>query len=86
MAGPDIFVSYKSEERGRVQLLVAALRALRLVVFWDADIDAGDNWRQVLETNLASASVVIVVWSREAVGSEFVHDEADRGQGRQVLI
>jgi serine/threonine-protein kinase len=38
----DVFVSYKAEDRRRVQPLVEALQADGLSVWWDAQIGAGD--------------------------------------------
>ena len=39
----DVFVSYKAEDRKRVQPLVAALQANGLSVWWDAQIGGGDG-------------------------------------------
>jgi serine/threonine-protein kinase len=84
----DLFVSYKSEDRARVKPLVEAFEADGLSVWWDAHIEAGDGWRQRIQTELDAARCVLVVWTKRSVGPEgrFVHDEATRAQRRGVCL
>ena len=84
----DIFVSYKAEDRRRVQPLVAALEAQGLSVWWDAQIGGGDEWRRSIEQQLDGAKCVLVVWSKRSTGPEgrFVRDEASRGMERGVYL
>ena len=60
----DVFVSYKAEDRPRVRPLVEALQADGLSVWWDANIGAGDEWRESIASNLDQARCVIVVWTK----------------------
>ena len=80
----DVFVSYKAEDRRRVQPLVQALQAEGYAVWWDEHIGTGDEWRETIETQLDSARCVIVIWSKRSVGPEghFVRDEASRALRR----
>lgn len=84
----DIFVSYKAEDRRRVQPLVDALQQDGLGVWWDAHIGGGDAWRETIETQLDSAKCVLVIWSKRSVGPDgrFVRDEASRAQRRNVYV
>lgn len=84
----DVFVSYKAEDRPRVQPLVEALEADGLSVWWDAQIGAGDRWRETILKKLDSAGCVIVVWSRRSTGhqGEFVQDEASHAKRRGVYV
>ena len=84
----DVFVSYKAEDRARVRLLVDALQADGLSLWWDAHIDGGDEWRESIQQNLADARCVIVVWSKRSVGrsGSFVRDEATRALRRHVYL
>ncbi|MCL6699423.1 TIR domain-containing protein [Sphingomonas sp. NSE70-1] len=84
----DVFVSYKAEDRQRVRPLVEALQADGLSVWWDANIGAGDEWRESIATNLNQALCVIVIWSKRSTGPEgrFVRDEAARAAKRQVYV
>jgi serine/threonine-protein kinase len=85
---PDVFISYKAEDRRRVQPLVQALQADGYSVWWDQHISAGDEWRQTIERQLDAAKCVIVAWSNHSVGPEgqFVRDEATRAQQRRVYV
>jgi TolB-like protein/Tfp pilus assembly protein PilF len=78
----DVFVSYKAEDRPRVQPLVDALESDGLSVWWDARVGGGDAWRETIAEQLDSAPCVIVVWSKRSTAPEgrFVRDEAARAQ------
>lgn len=84
----DVFVSYKAEDRRRVQCLVDALHADGFSVWWDARIGGGAPWRQTIEAELDCAKCVIVIWSKRSVGltGAFVQDEAARAQRRHVYL
>ena len=77
----DVFLSYKAEDRARLQPLVAALEAEGITVWWDAHIGGGTNWRQDIQEHLDAAKCVIVAWTKRSVGpdGEFVRDEASPG-------
>jgi len=84
----DIFVSYKAEDRRRVQPLVDALEADGLSVWWDAHIGGGDEWRDTIQEQLDAAKCVIVIWSKRSIGpgGHFVRDEASRAQRRDIYL
>jgi TolB-like protein/Tfp pilus assembly protein PilF len=84
----DVFISYKAEDRRRIQPLVLALQADGLSVWWDEHIGAGDAWRETIEQQLDAARCVLVIWSKRSVGPEgqFVREEASRAQRRRVYV
>src|SRR4029453_4468069 len=84
----DVFVSYKAEDRARIQPLVSALEAEGFSVWWDAHIGGGTNWQEEIELRLDSAKCVLVVWSDRSVGhgGHFVRDEARRAQRRGAYV
>ncbi|HEX8214188.1 MAG TPA: TIR domain-containing protein [Allosphingosinicella sp.] len=84
----DVFISYKAEDRRRIQPLVQALEADGYSAWWDQHIGTGDEWRQTIERQLDEAKCVIVVWSKRSVGpqGQFVRDEASRAQQRRVYV
>jgi TolB-like protein/tetratricopeptide (TPR) repeat protein len=84
----DVFISYKAEDRRRIEPLVKALQADGYSVWWDQQIETGDAWRDTIERELDSARCVIVAWSKRSTGPEghFVRDEASRAQRRQVYV
>ena len=78
----DVFVSYKAEDRPRVEPLVEALESEGLSVWWDARVSGGEAWRETIAEHLDTAPCVIVVWSRRSTGTHgrFVRDEASHAQ------
>jgi serine/threonine-protein kinase len=84
----DVFVSYKAEDRPRIEPLVTALEAEGLTVWWDAHISGGTNWRSDIEEHLDSAKCVIVAWTKRSVGidGEFVRDEAALAKRRGTYL
>lgn len=84
----DVFVSYKAEDRARVEPLVQALEAEGLSVWWDARVGGGEAWREAIAEQLNAANCVIVVWSKRSTGPEgrFVRDEANHAQHRGTYL
>jgi TolB-like protein/tetratricopeptide (TPR) repeat protein len=85
---PDVFISYKAEDRARLKPLVDALEAEGFIVWWDAHIGGGANWRRDIEEHLDSAKCVLVAWTKRAVGpaGEFVRDEAGQARRRGTYL
>lgn len=85
---PDVFLSYKAEDRARLKPLVEALEADGFTVWWDAQIGGGTNWHEDIEQHLDAAKCVLVAWSKRSVGHDghFVRDEARRAQRRDVYV
>jgi TIR domain len=84
----EIFISYKTEDRRRIAPLVAALRGAGLDVWWDQDIPPGGGWRETIETELNGATLCVVAWSKESVGTSgrFVREEAERAAVRGAYL
>jgi len=82
----DIFVSYSKEDAERARQLVQHLSAQGWSVFWDRNVPPGKQWRKVLEAELMPAACVIVLWSKNSIGSSWVDEEAQEGRKRSVLI
>ena len=82
----DIFISYASEERDRVQPLISALERTGWSIFWDRTIPAGKTWRQVIGSEIRACRSVLVVWTENSVTSEWVLEEAETGKRRGILI
>ena len=61
-------MSYKAEDRPRLQSLVGALEAEGFTVGWDAHMGGGTNWRRDIEEHLDAAKCVVVAWTKRSVG------------------
>ena len=85
---PDIFVSYKREDRDAVAHLVETLRKRGFSVWWDEDIPPEAAWEATIEEHLSGAGAVVVVWTRTSVSSENVKAEARwaRQNGKLVQV
>ena len=81
-----VFVSYASADRARVQPIIAALEEAGFSVWWDGLIEGGEQFARSIEAPLERALAVVVVWSKAAHDSYWVHDEAARGRDRSRLV
>jgi len=86
MSKGQIFLSYASGDRGRVQAMVRALEAMGWAVWWDRTIPPGKNFDDVIEEALDASRCVIVVWSRTSVQSQWVKTEAAEAKRRGILV
>lgn len=66
--------------------IAEALRALGYSVWRDDELPAHRSYTEVIEERLKSAKAVLVVWSAEAVHSEWVQSEADRARIDRKLV
>ncbi|WP_051542580.1 SUMF1/EgtB/PvdO family nonheme iron enzyme [Thiothrix lacustris] len=83
----DIFLSYSTKDRARLQPLFQALAQQGWSVFWDhQSIHTGDNWHRKIDQAIRESRCVVVVWSKSSIDSEWVLEEASRGKSRNVLL
>jgi adenylate cyclase len=73
----DIFISYSSEDRARIEPLVEQLECAGYSVWWDRQLMGGTQFSAEIENELKDAAVVLVAWSANAVKSRWNADEAD---------
>jgi len=82
----DVFVSYARSDKARVAPLVAAIEAKGWTVWWDPEIDAGQQFDDQIERELKSAKAVLVVWTPTSVSSRWVRGEAREAADRGTLV
>ena len=82
----SIFLSYAHEDKTRAQSLAKALEAEGWSIFWDRTIPTGSTWRDYIGKALHNAKCVVVAWSRASIESDWVHEEADEGRERKILV
>ncbi|MBI1188505.1 MAG: TIR domain-containing protein, partial [Alphaproteobacteria bacterium] len=83
---PDVFISYKREERARCERIASKLRALGLDVWFDAKLEAGKNFDREIEASVAKSKAVLVLWSANSVDSQWVRNEAGFGLKYEKLV
>ena len=81
-----IFLSYAHADKARAQRLAAALEQAGYTVWWDALIEGGSRFTQSIDEALERADAVIVLWSKSAVDSDWVRDEASIARDRRRLV
>jgi adenylate cyclase len=82
----EIFVSYSRSTEPEAQAVTAALRALGYSVWRDDELPAHRPYAEVIEERLRAAKAVVVLWSAEAVKSQWVRAEADLAREAGSLV
>jgi hypothetical protein len=82
----DIFISYKREDRAKVETLAQDLKAEGFEVWWDTDLAIGTSYSKSISQELETAKAVVVVWTKSSISSDWVQEEATRGKQRNVLV
>ena len=82
----DIFISYARSTADQAQTIAEALRGLGFDVWRDDELPAHRAYAEVIEERLQAAKAVVVIWSAEAVKSEWVQSEADTARTDHKLV
>ena len=72
----EVFISYSRRDKEFTERLAAGLSALGCSVWWDHRIGAGEAFDRTIEEAISAARLVLVVWSRHSVASDWVRAEA----------
>ena len=82
----DIFISYARSGAKSAAQLVAALREHGYSVWFDENLPAHRAYSEVIEEQLELAAAVVVLWSADAVRSQWVRSEANRARETGRLV
>ncbi len=82
----DIFISYARSTAGQAQQVAEALRGLGYGVWRDDELPAHRAYAEVIAERLQTAKAVVVIWSADAVKSEWVQSEADQARADHKLV
>jgi len=72
----DIFISYSKPGKPLAETLAKVL-GRRWTVWWDPKIPPGRRFGEVIQEELERARCVIVLWSKHAINSHYVREEAE---------
>src|SRR5947208_10977134 len=86
MTETDIFISYARSTAAQAQRVAGALRGLGYDVWRDDELPAHRAYAEVIEERLQAAKAVVVIWSAEAVKSEWVQSDADQARAAHKLV
>jgi len=76
LSGRDIFISYSREDRPAARHFAKCFADEGFSVWWDATLQAGETFDEVIERELKAAKAVVVLWSPRSVQSRWVRAEA----------
>jgi adenylate cyclase len=82
----DVFISYARSTAKQAQQVAEALRGLGYTVWIDDDLPAHRTYSRVIEEQMAAAKAAVVIWSTDAVQSEWVLSEANRAREDRKLV
>ncbi len=82
----EVFISYARSTEGEAKRIAEGLRALGYGVWRDDELPAHRDYSEVIEERLRAARAVVVVWSGEAVKSQWVRAEADLAREAGTLV
>jgi adenylate cyclase len=82
----DVFISYARSTAIQAQAIAEALQALGYGVWRDDELPAHRDYSEVIEERLRASKAVVVVWSAEAVKSQWVRAEADVAREAGTLV
>ena len=83
----DVFISYARRSTAKqAQAIAQALGSAGYSVWWDQDLPSHRAFADVIEEQLARAKAVVVIWSAEAVKSQWVRSEADKARELDKLV
>lgn len=82
----DVFISYARSTADKAASIAAALASQGYAVWRDNEILANRAFADEIEERLTQSKSVVVVWSAEAVKSQWVRSEADRARMDNKLV
>lgn len=82
----DVFISYARSDQPVVRRLADAVKSLGYSVWWDDELPPHLSYSDVITDKIGQARAAIVVWSEDAVASQWVRAEADVARNQQKLI
>lgn len=82
----DIFISYARSTEAVARAVADQLRTVGHKVWRDDELPAHRSYSEVIEERLSSAKAVVVLWSNEALRSQWVRAEADVARESGTLV
>jgi adenylate cyclase len=82
----EVFISHARSAKAQARQIAGALRALGYTVWLDDELSPHRDYTEELEEHLRAAQAVVVVWTAEAVKSQWVRAEANVAREAGVLV
>ena len=81
-----LFISYSRADQAIAMPVINGLEQAGFAVWWDGLLEGGDNFLPTTQAALENADAVVVLWSKIAIDSHWVRDEATVGRDRRRLV
>jgi adenylate cyclase len=82
----DVFISYAHSTAAQAGIVADALKALGYRVWRDDELPVHRAYADVIAERVEAAKAVVVIWSADAVQSEWVRSEADKARADHKLV
>jgi hypothetical protein len=82
----DVFLSYARHDEEKARRIADLLVAEGYDVWWDADMPPHRAYSDVIQEEVDRAKAVLVIWSKDAIASEWVRAEADMARNAHKLV
>ena len=82
----DVFISYARSTAVLAEQVAEAVRSMGYEVWRDDELPAHRGYAEVIAERLGAAKAVVVVWSADAIRSQWVQSEADRARTEHKLV
>jgi TolB-like protein len=82
----DVFISYARDREVDARHVEERLTKLGYAVWRDNQLAAHQEFGDVIQHRLEGAKAVVVLWSADAVKSQWVRSEANRARGLNTLV
>ena len=82
----DVFLSYARPSAATASRVAKALGEAGYSVWYDSDLPAHRTYSDVIASELEAAQAVLVLWSADAVDSQWVRSEANRARELGKLV
>jgi TolB-like protein len=82
----EIFISYSRSAESPAARITEALQALGYSVWRDDQLLPHQTYHDITEERLVEAKAVLVLWSKEAVKSQWVRSEANQARERNKIV
>lgn len=81
-----IFLSYARDDSAWAERIAAALEEAGHDVWWDREISAGASFSNEIDDALSDSELIVVLWSKNSIKSDWVRDEAAIGRDSGRLL
>jgi adenylate cyclase len=81
-----VFLSYAREDAAAAKQLASGIDRAGHQVWWDHQIQGGSRFASEIDRELKNSDAVVVLWSKTAIDSPWVQDEAAEGRDAGRLV